>query len=93
MLSASPSIISAKPCRSRYSRCSAADLTSGEVVTITDRGRPVAQLTPIPRSHLDALRTAGHTRTAKHSLADVPAPEPGPALSAELAKMREAERY
>lgn len=69
-----------------------ADAASGETVTITDRGRPVARMTAIPSSRLAALIDAGRARPARRSIADLPAPEPGPALSAALAEMREAER-
>jgi prevent-host-death family protein len=70
-----------------------AQAAAGERVTITDRGRPVAQLTPIARSPLQRLVEAGHARPARRSLADLPAPEPGPPLSGELTALRDAERY
>jgi prevent-host-death family protein len=66
---------------------------AGEAVTITDRGRPVAQLAPIPTSPLQRLISAGRVRPARRSLASLPRPEPGPALTRELAAMRDAERY
>lgn len=66
---------------------------SGETVIVTDRGRPVAQLTAIPASRLEQLRRAGRTRAPRVRLAELPPPEPGPSLSAELARMRDAERY
>ena len=70
-----------------------AQAAAGERVTITDRGRPVAQLTPIPSSRLEQLSLAGHARPAKLDLAALPAPRPGPDLSGELAAQRDAERY
>jgi len=70
-----------------------AEAAAGERVTITDRGRPVAQLTPIPATALQRLIAAGRARPARRSLADLPMPEPGASLSAELAAMRDAERY
>jgi prevent-host-death family protein len=70
-----------------------AQAAAGERVTITDRGRPVAQLTPIPASRLEQLVEAGRARPARRVLADLPAPEPGPDLSGELAAQRDAERY
>ena len=70
-----------------------AEAASGETVTITDRGRPVAQMTPIPKSRLAALVDAGSARPARCDLADLPAPEPGPDLSGVLEQMRGAERY
>lgn len=70
-----------------------ADAVAGETVTITDRGRPVAQLTAIPSSRLHQLLDAGGARAARHPITGLPAPEPGPNLSGELAAMRDAERY
>ena len=66
---------------------------SGEVVVITDRGRPVAQLTPIFASPLQRLRAAGRIRPARRDICELPSPKPGPDLSAELALMRNAERF
>ena len=70
-----------------------AEAAAGETVTITDRGRPVAQMTAIPRTRLAALIEAGHARPPRRELAGLPAPEPGPDLSAVLAGMRDDERY
>jgi prevent-host-death family protein len=66
---------------------------SGETVVVTDRGRPVAQLTAIPASRLEQLRRAGRTRPPRLGLAQLAPPVPGPSLSAELARMRDDERY
>ena len=66
---------------------------AGERVTITDRGRRVAQLTPIPSSRVEQLVEAGHARRAKYDVAALPAPRPGPDLSGELTAQRDAERY
>ncbi len=65
----------------------------GETVVITDRGRPVAQMIPLPKSRLDELIAAGLVRPARGKLTDLPPPEPGPNLSAVLQKMRDEERY
>ncbi len=70
-----------------------ADAAAGETVTITDRGRPVAQMTAIPSSRLDGLLASGRARPARRRLSDLPAPTAGPKLSEELAAMRAAERY
>ena len=66
---------------------------AGEVVTITDRGRQVAQLTALPTSRLKQLLDAGRVRPPRRRISDLPAPKPGPRLSDELAAMRDAERY
>ena len=74
-----------------------ADAASGEIVTITDRGRAVAQLIPLPASRLEALVAAGRARLPKRSLAELgaaPRRRPGaPPLSSVLADMRDEERY
>ena len=70
-----------------------AEAASGETVTITDRGRPVAQMTTIPRSRLRALIDGGRARPARREPATLPAPEIGPALSQALLEMRHGERY
>ena len=69
---------------------------AGEIVTITDRGRPVALLTPIPTGRLDALVAAGRARPAKGRLTDLPPPpdrKSHRSLSRALAEMRDDERY
>lgn len=74
-----------------------AEAAAGGEVTITDRGRPVAQLVPVASGRLDVLVAAGRARPAKRPLSELPAPsrrKPGrPTLSATLAEMRDAERY
>jgi prevent-host-death family protein len=47
----------------------------GETVEITDRGRPVALLTPIPEgSPLERMRAAGDVENATADLDDLPEP-------------------
>lgn len=70
-----------------------AEAAAGATVTITDRGRPVARMTAISTSRLRAVIDAGRARPARRKLSDLPAPEPGPSLSAALAEMRDDERY
>ena len=70
-----------------------ATAASGETVTITVRGRPVAQMSCIPASRLEALIETGQARPAQQRLADLPAPEPGPDVSSALEAMRRAERF
>jgi len=66
---------------------------AGEIVTITDPGRPVAQLTPLPATALEAAVDSGRARVASRLLSDVPEPDPGPSLSAALQDQRSDERY
>lgn len=65
-----------------------AEAAAGTTVTITDRGRPVAQMTPIPTSRLEALLEAGRARAARRPLRELGPPAPGPSLSQELRSMR-----
>ena len=70
---------------------------AGEVVTITDRGRPVAQLVPVPGGLVAAFVASGRARPAKGSLAALGTPPeapPGrPLLSEVVAATRGEERY
>lgn len=69
-----------------------AQAVAGETVTVTDRGRPVAQLTPIPSSTLQRLVDAGSARLPRRDISELPAPARGPALSTVVAAIRDAER-
>lgn len=69
----------------------------GEVLQITDRGRPVALLSPLPDgSPLEQLRQSGEVRSATADLDDLPEPlVPKPdqeTASAVLARLRHDER-
>lgn len=70
-----------------------ARVVAGEPVTVTDRGRPVVTMIPVPSSPLGLLVASGQARPARRSLRELPEPMPGPSLSSELARMREAERF
>lgn len=70
-----------------------AQVVAGEVVTITDRGRPVAQIVPLHPDTLTALTAAGRVRPASREWADLPSPATGAELSPVLAAMREDERF
>lgn len=74
-----------------------AEAASGDLITITDRGRPVALLVPIASSQVDALIAADRARPARRRLSDLPAParrrRGQVPLSEELERMRQAERY
>jgi antitoxin (DNA-binding transcriptional repressor) of toxin-antitoxin stability system len=73
------------------------EAAAGFVLLTTDRGRPVAQLTPLREDALDRMRAAGRTTPATRKLEDLPAPRrrrPGERrLSDVLADMRRSERY
>jgi prevent-host-death family protein len=80
---------------SRYLRLVA---ERGEPIQITDRGRPVALLTPVPKtqSRIEHLRASGRIRPATGSWKDLPPPiplKPGEKpLSTILEEMRADER-
>ena len=68
----------------------------GETIEITDRGRPVAILTPLPEDPLARLRAAGDLGESHGDLADLPEPLGLPAGSTSpssvLARLRQDER-
>lgn len=66
---------------------------AGDVVVITDRGRPVAQLSALPSTGLSRLLESGRARPARRRLADLPPAVAAPSLSEELVAMRDAERF
>ena len=74
-----------------------AEAAAGEVVTITDRGRPVAQLIPVPHDRVASLVAAGRARPARRSLAELGAPAKrrrgAKSLSSILQEMRDSDRY
>jgi prevent-host-death family protein len=50
---------------------------AGETIEVTDRGRPVAVLAPLPdRSPLDHLRSTGDLAPRRYDLDDLPEPLP-----------------
>lgn len=72
---------------------------NGETVEITERGRPVARVMPVP-SHSDLLgRLVREGRAVAPSVADGPIPvppvlgDPGRSVAAELAASRALERW
>lgn len=69
---------------------------AGEVITITDRGRPVAQMSPLANSSIERLRERGlitpATRTFEEYCASTK-PTIGPPLSPVLQQLRDEERY
>lgn len=66
----------------------------GTTITVTDRGRPAALLSPIPGSRVEELTASGRLRSATRSFKDLHPPEPHhKPLSDTLEEMRRAERY
>jgi len=74
-----------------------ARVKAGETIIITDRGQPVAQLVPPPRSRLDQLRAEGVLIPASRPGWPLPPlhklPPGSPTFSEVLTQMREDERY
>ena len=70
-----------------------AQAAAGTTVIITDHGRPVARLVPIPATELQGLTEAGQARPARRRMRDLPAPTKGRALSEVLQQQRDDERY
>lgn len=74
-----------------------AEAAAGELITITDRGRPVVQMVPISSTRIEELLAAERARPALRHLSDLPEParrrSGRPSLSEEVETMREAERY
>jgi prevent-host-death family protein len=72
-------------------------VAAGETIEVTDRGRPVALLAPLPESSpLARLRETGEVEPATADLDDLPAPLPltpgREPPSAVLARLRRDER-
>jgi prevent-host-death family protein len=72
-------------------------VAAGETIEITDRGRPVALLTPLPgRKGLERLRATGEVAEVEGELDDLPEPLDLPAgaetPSQTLANLRASER-
>lgn len=68
---------------------------AGEVLVVTDHGRPVARLVPLGSSRSSQLVTAGLARSPRRALANLPRPAgaPSSALSQALGEDREDQRY
>ena len=72
-------------------------VAAGETIEVTDRGRPVAVLSPMPESGpYERLRASGEVSLASAKLEDLPPPlmsDPGRELpSSVLARLRDDER-
>ncbi len=64
----------------------------GETITITDRGRPVAQLAPLPVGRLEDLISSGRARAPRRPISRLPKRRPGPSVADALIAAREDER-
>lgn len=73
-----------------------ARVAGGEIVEVTDRGRPVARLVPITEDGLAGLVASGLARPARRRLSEVgdplPAMDAAPTLGELLADARADER-
>jgi|GEM_PF-1620652 len=65
-----------------------ASAAAGDIITITDRGRVVARMTPANVSSLQELIDAGLAQPARTSLHELSAPDPGAELSPSLHRAR-----
>jgi len=70
-----------------------ARVVAGEVITITDRGRPVARMTPLEESAVARLIASGHARPPLRPLSELPTSTGAGSLSETLRQMRDEERY
>lgn len=70
-----------------------ARVAAGEVLVVTDRGRPVAQLAPLAARRLDQLRLSREVRPARRSLDDLPPAVDGPSVAAALDDDRTQGRF
>ena len=74
-----------------------AEAAAGDVIVITDRGRPVAMLLPYKENRIQAMIDAGLATPPTRSLKDLPPPRrrrPGERpLTEVLEEMRAEERY
>lgn len=66
---------------------------AGETMTVTDRGRAVAQIGPLPESPLAGMLARGQARPPRRPMRELPEPVADLALSTALAAMRDDERF
>ncbi|MFM8521191.1 MAG: type II toxin-antitoxin system Phd/YefM family antitoxin [Acidimicrobiaceae bacterium] len=74
-----------------------ADVVQGETIVVTDRGRQVAQISPLPNSQLAIQIATGMIKKAKNQKVNLPKPtrlsKNSRNLSDSLKSSRAAERY
>jgi prevent-host-death family protein len=66
---------------------------AGELIVVTDQGRPVAQLTQISASPYQRMLLAGEVKRATGDRTAAPMPAEGSALTPVLEAMRQEERW
>lgn len=67
---------------------------AGEAIEVTDRGRPVAVLAPIPGQRaIDRLRATGDLSSARGDLDDLPPPLPTDSLQEPPSRVLERLRH
>jgi len=66
---------------------------SGESITITDRGRPVARISALEATATERLIAAGLARPALNPLSELPLPVVVADVAPTLMGMRDEERY
>lgn len=64
----------------------------GEVIIITDRGRPIAQLTPLAGGRVRQLVESGRARPPRRPISQLPKRLPGPSLASAVLAARDDER-
>ncbi|QEO09765.1 type II toxin-antitoxin system Phd/YefM family antitoxin [Protaetiibacter larvae] len=70
-----------------------ARVAAGESLVITDRGRAVAQLVPLPATPIERMLADGTASAPARDIRTLSAPAAGPDLSASLREQRDEERY
>ena len=66
---------------------------AGETMVVTDRGRAVAQIRPLPVSPLAGMLERGEARAPRTSIREPPESRKGLELSGALEQVRAGERY
>ncbi|MCZ2111502.1 MAG: type II toxin-antitoxin system prevent-host-death family antitoxin [Dehalococcoidia bacterium] len=73
-----------------------ASVAAGNPVTVTMRGRPVAELVPLSEDRLGMLVATGRARSARRDLTSLTPPAPHsdvPSLTSVVLEERRSERY
>ena len=68
------------------------EVEQGESIRVTDRGRPVALLVPVPRSRLEELIATGRATPGRGSVLDLGPPLPAEPGEKPLSEILEEDR-